>query len=148
MASKRCKQADHMVNVVLRLVCVGYRALQWPPRPSHPQARAVNPILGKLKTALSGTYKAFSFKKYGIAIWPRSSTASIRDSICAHCSAAWPLPPCSAAIVRSAPFELLRLVTNQGSVSGCFSTVHRMHCGARTKNRVFGETATNFCNKW
>jgi hypothetical protein len=30
-----------------------------------PQFRAVNTVLGNLKTALSGTYKAFDFKKYG-----------------------------------------------------------------------------------
>lgn len=46
-----------------------------------PAFRWVNTLLGNLKTALSGTYHAFNFDKYGHRYLAKTSIVSTRDTI-------------------------------------------------------------------
>ena len=84
--------------------------------------KAVNPLIGNVKTALTGTYTPSSSPSTPTATWPRPSfdstaaTTSRRSS--AACSPRW----FEALADRSAPSGLLRFVANQDaswrSVSG------------------------------
>jgi hypothetical protein len=55
----------------LRRRCAGHRLLhEWSvtgggaASATHPSFRAINPLLGDLKTSRSGTFHAFGFEKY------------------------------------------------------------------------------------
>ena len=50
--------------------------------------RAVNTLISNVKTALTGTYHAIKFAKYGYRYSPRSSSASTGAATCGPCSAA------------------------------------------------------------
>jgi hypothetical protein len=77
------------------------------------KSRAVNTLIGNVKTALTGTYHAIKFAKYAIANSPRCNSASTGATTCARCSAACCERSSQPRNSLSEVSGLLRYIANQ-----------------------------------
>ena len=83
-----------------------------------PQFKAVNTLLGNLKTAISGTYHAFDFAKYAHRYLAEFQYRFNRRFNMAPSSSDCFTPWSPPRHVRSIGFGLLRFIANQVSPSG------------------------------
>ena len=91
----------------------------------HPAFRAVNTVLGNLKTAISGTYHAFDFRNTQTVTWPRFRTVLTAASILApYSSASFALRRLQPHALKL-PFALLRHVINQVFFATNIITTHQ-----------------------
>jgi hypothetical protein len=91
----------------------------------HPEFRCVNTVLGKLKTAISGTYPAFNFAKYADRYLAEVQYRFNRRFDLSVILRRYSVPPLLLDLILSLRLECLRFVNNQENIRACLASIKK-----------------------